>query len=72
MEDFYNDKNWHPRSNKCFVRKKLQGKGGSLRKILGRVGYSDGFLSIHVKSRESSQIQLENLITYKELACPWN
>lgn len=67
----YNDKNWHPRSNKCFVRKKLQRKGGSLRKVLGRVGYSDGYFSIHIASREASQIQLENLPLDKKLACPW-
>ena len=71
-EGFYSDKNWHPKSNKCFQRKVLQSKGGALRKVLGRVGYSSGFLSIHVISREKSQIILENLPSEKKHACPWN
>lgn len=66
---FYHDGNWHPRSNKCFVRKVLQRKGGALRKVFGRIGYADGYLSIHVTSRED--IVLEDLPQKKREACPW-
>ena len=68
-EGIYNDRRWHPKSNKCFIRKILQKKGGSLRKIMGRVGYSDGYLSIHIASRED--IILEDLPTSKLDVCPW-
>ncbi len=68
---FYNDKNSHPRSNKCFQRKVLQRKGGALRKVLGRIGYNSGYPAIHVVSRETSQIILENLPEKKKHACPW-
>lgn len=68
-EGRYSDQSWHPRSNKCFLRKVLQRKGGAVKRILGRVGYSDGFQSIHIASR--LDIDLVNLPQSKQEACPW-
>ena len=65
----FNGKNWHPHSNKCFVRKVLQRPGGKLRKVMGRAGFSDGYFSIHIASRQD--VVLEDLPFKKRSACPW-
>ena len=69
-EDVYNNDNWHPRSNKCFTRKVLQGEGGRLVEAYGRAGYIDGDFSISIASREG--IALTNLPAKKKKACPWD
>jgi exonuclease III len=66
-EGFYNSKNPHPQSNKCFNLKVLQGKGGELRAAKGRLGYVDGFLSLIVNERKD--ISLESLPSKKRTAC---
>ena len=69
-EDLYNNDNWHPRSNKCFTRKVLQGEGGRVLKAYGRAGYIDGDFSISIASRED--ITLTDLPAKKKKACPWD
>lgn len=68
----YSNRNWHPRSNKCFNRRVLQKTGGKLRKILGRIGYQSGQIFIHIQSRESKYLILEDLPPNKLKSCPWN
>ena len=67
----YSSYNWHPKSNKCFARRVLQGKGGYLRKAVGRLAYMQGFLTLSVASRENKNITLESLPEKKRNACPW-
>lgn len=70
-EGLYNSSHWHPKSNKCYTRRVLQGKGGTLRKIVGAIGYQNGYLTIHANSREEKNLILEQLPEKKELACSW-
>ena len=70
-QSHFNEKNWHPHSNKCFSRKVLQGEGGALRYALGRIDYSNGRLALYIASREAHNIQLEQLPSKKRDACPW-
>ncbi|MBP6219044.1 MAG: hypothetical protein KA436_10705 [Oligoflexales bacterium] len=67
----YNTSYGHPRSNRCYTRKVLQGAGGSLRKAIGRVGYSGGRLQLFIASRESANLVLEDLPSSKKDACAW-
>lgn len=67
----WHSRNPHPASNLCYQRAVLQGQGGSLRFVIGRLGYSGGFLNVHIASRESQHIRLENLPPSKQNACPW-
>ena len=61
----------HPKSNKCFTRKVLQRPGGVLTYAVGRLGYNSGVPSLYIKSREESQIILEDLPTTKRKSCIW-
>lgn len=61
----------HPHSNRCFVRNVLQGKGGKLSKAIGRVGYTNGQLSLFLPSREEAYLKLVDLPENKASACPW-
>ncbi len=61
----------HPHSNQCYARKVLQGEGGELRKIVGRISYQNGNLSILAASREPRHIELIHLPEPKLRACPW-
>ena len=67
----YSQARSHPKSNRCFLRKVLQGRGGDLRRIVGYVAYSDGYLNFHVASREAKHIILENLPKKKKESCRW-
>ena len=60
------------RSNKCYQRHVLEGKGGDLRFAEGRVGYFvNGYLSMVIPTRESKDLILENLPAKKRNACVW-
>ncbi len=67
----YSSKNPHPKSNMCFQRKLLQGSAvGSLRYAKGRLGYDNGYLSLHIAVRQD--IRLENFETVERNAsCLW-
>lgn len=69
-EGKYNNDRWHPRSNKCYVRKVLQGKGGRLVEAYGRAGYIEGDFALPLASR--MDIVLSDLPKNKFNACPWN
>jgi hypothetical protein len=67
----FSTKSEHPHSNKCVQRKWLQGNGGALRHVVGRLGYVDGFLSVIVATREAKDLILEKLPASKQKACVW-
>jgi|GEM_PF-4003597 len=69
-EDIYDNDHWHPRSNKCFTRKVLQGEGGRLAEVYGRAGYIEGDFSVSIASRED--IVLTDLPAKKKKACLWD
>jgi hypothetical protein len=68
-EGKYNPKHPHPKSSLCFDRFVLQGVGGELRFVSGRLGYRDGALALFVLSSERKFIELENLPEGKATAC---
>ena len=72
LDPIYGSRNVHPRSNKCFLRKVLQGEGGRVDFVVGRVGYLAGYLSLFVSTRQSHHIRLSELPEAKTTACPWD
>ena len=62
----------HPHSNRCYIRHVLQGHGGALRRILGKLSYQDGYLSIFAVTREAGDLLLEELPRTKQQQCLWN
>lgn len=61
------DSQMHNGSDMCFTRKVLQGEGGKLKFVFGRLGYSNGIISIIIFNRDD--ISLIELPNNKQSAC---
>jgi endonuclease/exonuclease/phosphatase family metal-dependent hydrolase len=68
----YSAKNLHPHSNECFVRRILQGTGGTVRRFVGKLSYQDGFLAIFAVTRQENDVILEDLPKSKARQCSWD
>ncbi|MFK7873453.1 MAG: endonuclease/exonuclease/phosphatase family protein [Oligoflexales bacterium] len=57
----------HPASNRCYVKRVLSGGGGRLKRVSGRLGFSDGVFRVHARTR--ADIEIVDLPVYLQNAC---